>query len=117
MQKNSLSLALEKAGLPASGLDWLFAGDLLNQCIGSGYAARGQDIPFFGLYGACTTMGEGLALASMVLDGGFGERAAVVVSSAGGSSSEPRLAKATRPHTTSATSTRMTTTAATRRRT
>ena len=81
MQKNSLSLALEKAGLPASGLDWLFAGDLLNQCIGSGYAARGQDIPFFGLYGACSTMGEGLALASMVLDGGFGERAGVVVSS------------------------------------
>ena len=81
MQKNSLSLALNKAGIPASGLDWLFAGDLLNQCIGSGYAARGQDIPFFGLYGACSTMGEGLALAAMLLDGGFGERAGVVVSS------------------------------------
>ena len=62
-------------------MDWLFAGDLLNQCIGSSFAARGQDIPFFGLYGACSTMGEGLALASMTLDGGFGEWAAVVVSS------------------------------------
>ena len=81
MQKQALSLALEKAGMAASNLDWLFAGDLLNQCIGSSYAAREQDLPFFGLYGACSTMGEGLALASMTLDGGFGERAAVVVSS------------------------------------
>ena len=81
MQKQALSLALEKAGLAASNLDWLFAGDLLNQCIGSSFAAREQDLPFFGLYGACSTMGEGLALASLTLDGGFGARAAVVVSS------------------------------------
>ena len=81
MQKQALGLALNKAGLAASGLDWLFAGDLLNQCIGSSYAARGQQVPFLGLYGACSTMGEGLALASMTLDGGFGERAGVVVSS------------------------------------
>ena len=81
MQKQALILALDKAGQPASRLDWLFAGDLLNQCIGSSYAARGQGVPFFGLYGACSTMGEGLALASMTLDGGFGEWAGVVVSS------------------------------------
>ncbi|MGE4276730.1 MAG: stage V sporulation protein AD [Lawsonibacter sp.] len=81
MQKQALSLALNKAGQSASNLDWLFAGDLLNQCIGSSYAAREQNIPFFGLYGACSTMGEGLALASMTLDGGFGEWAGVVVSS------------------------------------
>jgi len=81
MQKQALSLALNKAGQSAAGLDWLFAGDLLNQCIGSSYAARSQNIPFFGLYGACSTMGEGLALASMTLDGGFGEWAGVVVSS------------------------------------
>ena len=81
MQKQALSLALDKAGQPAGTLDWLFAGDLLNQCIGSSYAAREQNIPFFGLYGACSTMGEGLALASMTLDGGFGEWAGVVVSS------------------------------------
>ncbi len=81
MQKQSLGLALNKAGQAASNLDWLFAGDLLNQCIGSSYAARGQQVPFLGLYGACSTMGEGLALASMTLDGGFGEWAGVVVSS------------------------------------
>lgn len=81
MQKQALALALNKAGQAASNLDWLFAGDLLNQCIGSSYAARGQQVPFLGLYGACSTMGEGLALASMTLDGGFGELAGVVVSS------------------------------------
>lgn len=81
MQKQALSLALNKAGLAASEVDWLFAGDLLNQCIGSSFAARDQEIPFFGLYGACSTMGEGLALASMVMDGQFGRRAAVCVSS------------------------------------
>ncbi len=81
MQKQALALALDKAGQPASSLDWLFAGDLLNQCISSSFAARGQDAPYFGLYGACSTMGEGLALAAMLLDGGFGAWAGVVASS------------------------------------
>ena len=81
MQKQALTLALNKAGQAASVLDWLFAGDLLNQCIGSSFAAREQQVPFFGLYGACSTMGEGLALAAMTLDGGFGEWAAVTASS------------------------------------
>ena len=69
MQKKALTLALDKLGQGASTLDWLFAGDLLNQCIGSSFAAREQHLPFFGLYGACSTMGEGLILASMALDG------------------------------------------------
>ena len=81
MQKQALTLALNKAQLSASELDWLFAGDLLNQCIGSSFAARDQTVPFFGLYGACSTMGEGLALAAMALDGQFGMRAGVCVSS------------------------------------
>ncbi len=81
MQKQALALALNKAGQPASNLDWLFAGDLLNQCIGSGFAVRGQDVPFFGIYGACSTMGEGLSLAAMMIDGGFAQFAAAVTSS------------------------------------
>jgi stage V sporulation protein AD len=81
MQKQALSLALDKAGLAGAKLDWLFAGDLLNQCVSSSFAARDQDVPFFGLYGACSTMGEGLALAAMTLDGGFGEWAGAVASS------------------------------------
>lgn len=81
MQKQALSNALEKAKQPASKLDFLFAGDLLNQCIGTSFAVRGQDVSFFGLYGACSTMAESLALAAIALDGGFGEWAAAVTSS------------------------------------
>ena len=81
MQKLALAKALDKAGQAASNLDYLFAGDLLNQCIGSGFAARGQDIPFYGLYGACSTMGESLSLAAMVIDGGFAQFAGAVTSS------------------------------------
>lgn len=81
MQKMALQAALEKAKQSTSTLDLLFAGDLLNQCISSGYAARDANVPFFGLYGACSTMGESLCLASMALDGGFGERAGAVASS------------------------------------
>ena len=81
MQKQALALALDKSGLSTSGLDFLFAGDLLNQCISSAYAARGQDVPYLGLYGACSTMGEGLALAAMAVEGGFGSCAGVVASS------------------------------------
>ena len=81
MQKLALSTALSKAALSAAELDYLLAGDLLNQCISSSFAARGQDVPFLGLYGACSTMGESLLLASMLLDGGFGRYAAAVTSS------------------------------------
>ena len=71
----------DKAALTAGQLDWLFAGDLLNQCVCSSFAARDLSLPFFGLYGACSTMGEGLCLSSLVLDGGGGQRAAVLSSS------------------------------------
>ena len=81
MQKLALSSALDKAGLSASALDYILAGDLLNQCIGSGFAVRGQDVPFFGLYGACSTMAESLSLAALLLDGGFATHAAAMTSS------------------------------------
>ena len=81
MQKLALAAALSKAGLSVSALDYLLAGDLLNQCIGSGFAVRGQDVPFFGLYGACSTMAESLSLAAMLLDGGYGAHIAAMTSS------------------------------------
>ena len=80
-QKAACGKALEKAGLSAGALDLLLAGDLLNQCIGTTYAARETAAPFFGLYGACSTMAESLALAGMLLDGGFGRFACAVTSS------------------------------------
>lgn len=81
MQQLALDAALKRAGLRTGDLDLLLAGDLLNQCIGSGYAARQSSLPFFGLYGACSTMGESLALAALLLSGGYGKYAAAVTSS------------------------------------
>jgi stage V sporulation protein AD len=81
MQKMTLNKALEKASLPLSAVEFIFAGDLLNQCIGSAFSLRDMDIPFFGLYGACSTMAESLALAAMTIDGGFADCTAAVTSS------------------------------------
>ena len=71
MQRHALSRALEKAGLRESELDLIFAGDLLNQCVGSSFALRESRIPFYGLYGACSTMGESLSLAALMIDGRY----------------------------------------------
>ena len=81
MQKAALQQALDKAGLQPGDLDYILAGDLLNQCIGSSFSLREFGIPFYGLYGACSTMGESLALAAMLIDGGFAQRAAAMTSS------------------------------------
>ena len=62
-------------------LDYVFAGDLLNQCIATSYSLRAQQVPFFGLYGACSTMAESLSLGAMLLDGGFGSHIAAMTSS------------------------------------
>ena len=81
MQQLALQTALEKGRLQSSDLDVVFSGDLLNQCIGSSFGLRDFGIPFFGLYGACSTMGESLSLASLLIDGGFARRAAAMTSS------------------------------------
>lgn len=81
MQTLALQTALKKAAISAAEVDMLFAGDLLNQCIGTSFAARGTDIPFYGLYGACSTMAESLSLASMAVEGGFANHAAAMTSS------------------------------------
>ena len=81
MQRLALTQALEKSGLAAVSLDALFGGDLNNQCIATSYAARSLGVPFFGLYGACSTMAESLALAALLLDGGFGTQTAAIASS------------------------------------
>ena len=71
MQRFALQKAMEKGGLQAEDLDYVLAGDLLNQCIGTSFGLRDFKIPFYGLYGACSTMGESLSLAALLIDGGF----------------------------------------------
>jgi len=81
MQKRVLQRALDEARLKPQDLDCIFAGDLLNQCIGSSFGLREFGIPFYGLYGACSTMGESLSLAALMIDGGFARRCAAMTSS------------------------------------
>lgn len=81
MQEEAVKKALTDAGLSENDADYLFAGDLLNQIVSSSYCARQLGIPFFGLYGACSTMAESLSLGSMTIDGGFADNVACVTSS------------------------------------
>ena len=71
LQKCAIYTAANKCGMPVERLDLLMSGDLLGQCIASGYTARGCRVPYAGLYGACSTMAESLALAACMVDGGF----------------------------------------------
>ena len=67
MQRLALKTALTKAEIAEEEVGALFAGDLMNQCVGSAYGLLSFDIPYFGLYGACSTAAEGLMLASMMV--------------------------------------------------
>lgn len=81
MQREVLKLAADKGKILINDIDRVFSGDLLNQCIGAGFALRDLEVPFFGVYGACSTMIEGISLASILIDGGFADLAAAVTSS------------------------------------
>lgn len=81
MQRIVFSGAAGKLGIGEEDIDAVFAGDLLNQCVGSAYGLLQFDIPYFGLYGACSTCAEGLTLAAMTVSAGLYRRAASVTSS------------------------------------
>ncbi len=81
MQRLALNLALSKAELGREDIGAVFAGDLLNQCTGSSYGLAGFGIPYFGLYGACSTAAEALMLGAMTVDRAVFSRTAAVVSS------------------------------------
>ncbi len=81
MQKTCLELALAKAKIKTDAMDYLFSGDLLNQCVGSAFAVRDSSVPYFGLYGACSTMAESLSLAAMAVDAGYANTACALTSS------------------------------------
>lgn len=81
MQREAAKLAIRKSGLSPEHIHCAFAGDLLNQCISSGFSARELEIPYYGLYGACSTMIEGLSLSAVTIDGGGADNTIAVASS------------------------------------
>lgn len=81
LQKQAIIHAIQKARIQNEDIDVLFGGDLLNQCVGTTYGIRDFEIPFLGIYGACSTMAEGLLLSSIFIDGGYADKAMAVTSS------------------------------------
>ena len=79
--KEAVIHALDKGSLDSTQIGVMFGGDLLNQCVGTTFGIRDIDIPFLGIYGACSTVTEGLLLASLFVDGGYADRALAVTSS------------------------------------
>ena len=81
MMSMAFERVLNKGQLPPEQLGCVLGGDLLNQCISTTFALRPTNVPFFGLYGACSTMAEGLVLASCLVDGGFERTVCAITSS------------------------------------
>lgn len=81
MARRCFAQALKNGGLCENDVDAIFAGDLMNQCTASSYGLLGYDIPYLGLFGACSTMAEAILLAALCVDGGYFRRAAAAACS------------------------------------
>ena len=68
--RENVNTLIFKSGIPADKIDYCFAGDLLNQCISTNFGLRDLNIPFFGIFGACSTFVEGLCIGSVFIEGG-----------------------------------------------
>ena len=73
MMKQTSLLALRKAKIKTEDVRYMFAGDLLGQLIATTFGVKDFDIPLFGLYGACSTMGEALSLGAMTVHAGYAD--------------------------------------------
>jgi stage V sporulation protein AD len=81
MLEEAMQGAMEQSKLKPDEIDYMLAGDLLNQIISSNFTARNVGLPFIGLYGACSTMALSMAVGSMLIDGQFARNVLVGVSS------------------------------------
>lgn len=81
MLKRTVKRAFSKFGSTPDKADVLFSGDLLNQCVSSIYAIRDLKVPYVGIYGACSTMSEGLMLSALSVASGFAKLSANATSS------------------------------------
>ncbi|MDL2274206.1 stage V sporulation protein AD [Oscillospiraceae bacterium OttesenSCG-928-G22] len=81
IQKELLTLILQKTGLAPTEIQYVFGGDLINQCISTTFGLRESNLPIYGIYSACATMAEGISLASAMVDGGFAKNVLTLTSS------------------------------------
>lgn len=81
LQKRAAELVIQKAAVAKPSIRYLFAGDLLGQDIATSFGLLDMNIPLFGLYGACSTMGESLSLGSIVMSAGYADYVMCLTSS------------------------------------
>lgn len=81
IQSLAFEKLLEKTGMKPEDIRYIYAGDLLGQLIATSFGLKTYDVPLFGLYGACSTMGESLSLAAMCVNAGFADNVAAIASS------------------------------------
>lgn len=81
LMRETFSKVLEKAEKVPGDIQYVIAGDLLNQCIATSFGLRESGIPFFGIYGACSTICESLSIGTMLIDGEYADSVACMTSS------------------------------------
>ena len=79
--KETVNMAISKSGIPVKDINYCFAGDLLNQCISSSFGLRELGVPFYGIFGACSTFGEGIQLGSVFIESGAAKNVVCAASS------------------------------------
>ena len=82
LQLATAKLAMQKANVRPEQIRMIFAGDLLAQSIASSFGLVDLNCPLYGLFGACSTMGEALSLGAMAVAGGYGDRVLAVAGEA-----------------------------------
>lgn len=80
-QERAAELAIKNAGCKTEDMRYIVAGDLLGQLMASSFGLIKLERPLFGVYGACSTMGESIAVASMIAEGGFAGNVLALTSS------------------------------------
>ena len=81
LQKKAAELAIDHAGIRKEQIRYMVAGDLLGQLMATSFGLMSLELPLFGVYGACSTMGESISLASVLVEGGFADYVLAVTSS------------------------------------
>lgn len=81
LMRETFAKVLKKADKAVNDIDYIFAGDLLNQCTAANFGLRESGVPFFGVFGACSTMAESMSLGSLLVDGDFADNVVCLTSS------------------------------------
>lgn len=81
LMKQAAMMALGAAGLAKEDIRYLIGGDLLSQLIATSFGIAELGIPLFGIYGACSTMGEAMSIGAMLIEGGYADHVMAITSS------------------------------------